>query len=225
MIPLLLGLGLWQLHRREWKHDLIARLAAAKTLPPVTAHDYTLAMIGAADLQYRRAEVDCRPGRVVPYDIRGGESAAGGGDGATGSGGGGEGGFLVVVDCHGAAKAGERRPDLVVVAGWTPRPDATRALDLDTTFTGTLIEHPYGSEPNRPRFMLIPTTAAPGLLPSRLPDPADLPDNHLNYALQWFAFAATLAVIYFVYLRQWRRGGADVRRSPPDGGSGGRARR
>ncbi len=208
MIPLLIGLGVWQLHRRAWKHDLIARLEAARTLPPVTPHDYYRAMIGATDLQYRRAEVDCRPGRVAPYDIRGGESATSSGDGATGSGGGGEGGFLVVVDCHSPPGRGERRrPDLVVVAGWTPRPDATHALDLDTTFTGTLIEHPYGSASDRPRFMLIPTTATPGLLPSRLPDPADLPDNHLSYALQWFAFAATLAVVYAVYVRQWRRGG------------------
>jgi surfeit locus 1 family protein len=191
MIPVLIALGVWQLQRRDWKHDLIARLEAAKTLPPVTAHDYYRAMIGLADLQYRRAEVDCRPGPVAPYDVKGGTSA---GD---------EGGFLILVDCNDPAR--HAKPDLVVVAGWTLRPDTVKRIDLDTHFAGTLIEHPYGAEPGRPQFMLIPATAAPGLLPSRVPVPDDLPDNHLNYALQWFAFAATLGVIYGIYVRRWRR--------------------
>ncbi len=201
MLPVLLGLGVWQLQRREWKHALITRLEAAKSLPPVTGHDYYRAMIGTADLQYRRAEVDCRPGRVAPYDVKGGTSADD------------QGGFLVLVDCNDPAR--HARPDLVVVAGWTLRPDAVKAIDLDTRFVGTLIEHPYGTEAGRPQFMLIPTTAAPGLLPSRVPVPDDLPDNHMSYALQWFAFAATLAVIYAVYVRQWRRGKPSVEEPLP----------
>ncbi len=192
MLPVLLGLSYWQFAiRRPWKADLIAKLEAARTLPPVTAHDYYRAMIGAADLQYRRAETDCRPGRVRPYDVKGGTSA---GD---------DGGFLILVDCNDPAR--HAKPDLVVVAGWTIRPDAVTTLDLDTHFTGTLIEHPYGKEPGRPQFMLIPTTAVPPLVPSRIPTPDDLPDNHLSYALQWLAFAVTLAAVYGVYLRQWRR--------------------
>ena len=55
--------------------------------------------------------------------------------------------------------------------------------------------------------MLIPATAVAPLARSRLPVPADLPDNHLSYAVQWMAFAVTLAAVYLVYLRQWRRGG------------------
>ena len=197
MLPVLLGLSYWQFAiRRPWKAELIARLEAARTLPPVTAHDYYRAMIGLDNLQYRRAEVDCRPGRVRPYDIRGGTSATGG-DGE------GQGGFLVLVDCNDPAR--HRPPDLVVVAGWTLRPDTVASLDLDTTFAGTLIEHPYGREAGRPQFMLIPTTAVSPLAPSRLPTPGDLPDNHLSYALQWLAFAVTLAGVYLVYLCQWRR--------------------
>ena len=191
MIPALIALGVWQLERRAWKHALIARLEAAKSLPPVTPHDYYRAMIGLADLQYRHAEVDCRPGKVAPYDVKGGTSADD------------QGGFLVLVDCNDPAR--HAKPDLVVVAGWTLRPATVTSLDLDTRFAGTLIEHPYGTAPGRPQFMLIPATAAPGLLPSRIPVPDDLPDNHLSYALQWFAFAATLAVIYALYVRQGRR--------------------
>lgn len=200
MLPVLLGLAYWQgFVRLPWKHDLIARLEAAKTLPPVTGHDYYRAMIGAADLQYRRAETDCRPGRVKPYDVKGGTSAAGGADGGVG-------GFLILIDCNEPAR--HAKPDLVVVAGWTLRPDTVTTLAVDTHFTGTLIEHPYGKEPGRPQFMLIPATAVAPLAPSRLPTPDDLPDSHLSYAFQWLAFAVTLAAVYAVYLRQWRRGRA-----------------
>ena len=153
MVPILIGLSYWQFAiRRPWKAHLIAQLDAAQHLPPVGPGDFYRAMIGAADLQYRRAEIDCRPGRVRPYDLRGGTSADD------------QGGFLVLVDCNDPARP--RPPDLVVVAGWTARPDAVTTIDLDTSFTGTLIEHPYGREPNRPLFMLIPTTAVAGLLPS-----------------------------------------------------------
>ena len=157
MLPILLGLSYWQFAiRRPWKAALIAQLEAARSLPPVTASDYFHAMLGEADLQYRRAEVDCRPGRVKPYDVRGGTSAAGGADGGTG-------GFLVLVDCNDPAR--HRAPDLVVVAGWTLRPDRITALTLDTRFSGTLIEHPYGKDRARPQFMLIPTTAVAPLAP------------------------------------------------------------
>lgn len=192
MFPVLLGLSYWQFAvRRPWKHDLIARLEAAKTLPLVDSDDYDRARRGAVDLQYRRAEVDCRPGRIKPYDLKGGTSASD------------VGGFLVLIDC--ALPAGRTKPTMVVVAGWTLRPNRVVSLDVVTHFTGVLIEHPYGNAPERPQLMLIPTTAVPPLTASRLPTPDDLPDSHLSYAFQWLAFAVTLAVVYAVYLRQWRR--------------------
>ena len=37
------------------------------------------------------------------------------------------------------------------------------------------------------------------------PDPRDMPNNHLSYAVQWFLFALTALVIYFLALRKkWR---------------------
>lgn len=209
MLPVLLGLAYWQgFVRRPWKHVLIAQLEAAKTLPPVTGHDFYRAMIGGDNLQYRRAEVDCHPGRVKPFDIKGGTSAAGGADGGIG-------GFLILVDCNDPAR--RAKPDLVVVAGWTLRPDTVTALTIDTRFTGTLIDHPYGKQPGKPQFMLIPDTAVPPLAPSRVPTPDDLPDSHLSYAFQWLAFAVTLAGVYLVYLRQWRRGDPVIARDTPGG--------
>ena len=45
-----------------------------------------------------------------------------------------------------------------------------------------------------PRLVADPPVG--GLQPLALPDPADLPNNHLAYAIQWFIFAQTALVIY-----------------------------
>ena len=189
MVGVMIWLGFWQLQRREWKHKLIASLEAAQTLPPVSGREFYRAMIGAGSVQYRRAVVACHPGRVAPYDIRGGESATG------------ESGFLVLVAC---SHPPGRGPDLVVVAGWTLNPSPP-PLVVDTEFDGTIIERPYDKQPDRPMFMLIPKTAVPPLAPSKRPVPADLPDSHLSYAIQWFAFALTLSVIYTIFVLRRRR--------------------
>ena len=41
-----------------------------------------------------------------------------------------------------------------------------------------------------------------GLAANAAPDPRELPDNHLAYAFQWFFFAMTALVIYFLALRR-----------------------
>ncbi|MXO84871.1 SURF1 family protein [Altererythrobacter aurantiacus] len=44
-----------------------------------------------------------------------------------------------------------------------------------------------------------------GLQPLARPDPADLPNNHLAYAGQWFFFALTALVIYILALKRRNR--------------------
>lgn len=192
MLAVLVLLGIWQLERRTWKHELIDQLEAAQSLPLLTPADFFKAMNGEASVQYRRAELQCSPGTVMPYDLKGGSSA------------GGTSGYLILVSCR---PDQSKAPDIVVVAGWTKRPDAARTpVAVDTEFTGLIIERPYGDAPGRPQFMLIPDTAVPPLQPSRMPSPQDLPDNHLSYAGQWFGLAAVLAVIYALWLRRRLRG-------------------
>lgn len=189
-LAILVTLGLWQLRRAEWKRELIATLNAAASLPPVSPAEFRSAMMGDISVQYRRAELPCAPGEVLPYDVKGGSSAKG------------DSGFLVLVSC----RPNNRPPDIVAVAGWSRRADAgRRTVKVDTVFRGLVIERPYGDAPARPRFMLIPDTAAPPLVPSRLPSPGDLPDNHLSYAGQWFGLAGVLAIIYALWMRRrWR---------------------
>jgi cytochrome oxidase assembly protein ShyY1 len=50
--------------------------------------------------------------------------------------------------------------------------------------------------------MLIPDEAIPPLGRPLQPRAADLPDNHLAYAGQWFGLAIALAAIYGLYLRR-----------------------
>lgn len=74
-----------------------------------------------------------------------------------------------------------------------------------------LVEPPWGGGPVSgiiapgPRLVAIPPQA--GLEALAPPDPADIPNNHLAYAGQWFFFALTAIVIYVLALRRrWRQG-------------------
>ena len=49
---------------------------------------------------------------------------------------------------------------------------------------------------------LIAAPPLAGLAPLARPDPRDVPNNHLAYAVQWFLFAAIAAVIYALALRK-----------------------
>ena len=49
---------------------------------------------------------------------------------------------------------------------------------------------------------LIASRPPPGLALLAAPDPADIPNNHLAYAVQWFLFAAVAAVVYALALRK-----------------------
>ncbi len=50
-----------------------------------------------------------------------------------------------------------------------------------------------------PRLVADPPLA--GLQPNAKPDPKDIPNNHLAYAVQWFLFAGVALVIYALALR------------------------
>ena len=54
-----------------------------------------------------------------------------------------------------------------------------------------------------PRLVADPPQA--GLAANARPDPGDIPNNHLAYAVQWFFFALVALVIYAIALRKrWR---------------------
>lgn len=53
-----------------------------------------------------------------------------------------------------------------------------------------------------PGGRIVASEPVAGLEPLALPDPRDLPNNHLAYAGQWFFFALTALVIYVLALRR-----------------------
>ena len=55
---------------------------------------------------------------------------------------------------------------------------------------------------NKNRWRIIANPPLAGLSANAVPDPSDLPNNHLAYAVQWFLFALTALVIYFLALRK-----------------------
>ncbi len=186
----MIGLGLWQLDRRAEKRDAIA-LAQANPQRPSVA--FPMLPPVAPDLLFRPSSVHCL--RVVDWRVEAGRAA----DGSTGyrhiaeCATGAEGpGVLVAV---GVGQKPDQRPDWPggQVAGWISQEPDHRAL---------LSRIGGKAPPLRP--MLIARSAPPGLKPLAPPSAADLPNNHLAYAVQWFIFAALAMLIYGLALR--RRG-------------------
>jgi len=183
MVPVMIGLGFWQLHRADWKADLLVRLEAQAKQPVLET------AVLSDDLEFRRVRlmVDC-PDPIAKG--RSGKSAAG------------QVGFSMLLLCSTGAQP------LLVDAGWSDRPDgwAKRAAPWPPkgTFavTGTLVR--TGGE--GPRYTLVSEAVPPPLVPSAPPSLEDIPNNHMAYAVQWFAFAATLGIIYAVYVSRLRRG-------------------
>lgn len=93
-----------------------------------------------------------------------------------------------------------------VAIGWSERPEAP-------VWQGGTVE---GIVAPGPRLVVGRSVA--GLTPLAPPDPADIPNNHLAYAGQWFFFALTALVIYLLALRRrWRTGSSSPSREggPP----------
>ena len=77
-----------------------------------------------------------------------------------------------------------------VVLGWSQNPDAI-------SFGGGEVG---GFIAPGPRLVASPAVA--GLQDMSRPDPGDLPNNHMSYAMQWFFFALTALVIYALALQK-----------------------
>ncbi len=203
MLAVLLALGLWQVQRAGWKEALLARYRANSAVAPVRLAD--LPVDEPAALEFRRVRLDCE------VMARGLTFAGGNAQG--------EAGQHLFVPCRAADRA------LVVDLGWlpfrAPAPDLTgarlAAAGVARTWQpATAMERLAGARrPSaadfpgvEPRYFVqaVRLDAADG---AAWPEPSPLsvaavPNNHRAYAVQWFAFAAVLAVIYGLYLRRWR---------------------
>jgi cytochrome oxidase assembly protein ShyY1 len=186
-IAAMIGLGLWQLERRHWKEALIARYAAAAGKPPVAYPDrYPV----SDALLFRRGTALCQ--RVTGWTEAAGRTVSGAS------------GWRHIATCP----AGPGRPPVRVDVGVSssPSPPAWPGGAVSGTIGwapqhGSMIGRLWrGAAREEP--MITADRPAPGLAPSEPPSAADIPNNHLSYAIQWFLFAATAAVIYALALRR-----------------------
>ena len=173
-LPILIGFGVWQLQRAQWKEALLHDLARNSSAP--------LLDLGTGPIpetaQFRRVRLvlDCPAG---PATLRAGRNLDG------------KAGYSARIECRAGATTVTRD------TGWSARPDARTLPAASAAFEGRLVKGPADS------WLLVQSSAQPPLVPSAPPGLDTISNNHLSYAVQWFSFAAIFAVIYGLWLRRW----------------------
>ena len=179
-VGVMIRLGFWQLDRANQKDALLRQYARAVSL----SSEAPLPMDKAQRerVWFRRTTFECRAS---------GETRPMAGHNQKGETGWAQWGQCLAID---------GRPVAEVNLGWSQTPSAFRYDG--GSFSGTIApDGPAGAR-------VVSGQPLPGLQASASPDPNDIPNNHLSYAVQWFLFAATALVIYALALR--KRLAADV---------------
>lgn len=190
-VAAMIALGIWQLGRAREKAALLRSYAAAAAEPPTA-----FPMIPTDEtLLFRRASAFC----LQPLDER--VESGRGADGRSG--------WRHIVSCR---RGGAEGPGMTVDIGWSA--DFAKRSDwkggpvsgviAPAPDHSSLVARVTGRAPPR-EIMLVAATPAPGLAASAPPSPADVPNNHLAYAVQWFLFAGVAALIYVLALRRRQR--------------------
>ena len=204
MLAILIGLGVWQLQRLQWKRAILAEIDQAEAAPAIPLPDHPQ--------QFTKVEATGRfiPGKQARYgaevrDLPGGPTL----------------GSRVIEPLE---RPGQ--DPLLVDRGWSPdgpAPEPTGAVsvtgyirtpDMPGLFSAsddpaaryfyTLDPAKIGPALGLPRqapFTLVAMGDAPGS-PSpatALPRP---PNDHLNYALTWFGLALSLLAVFAAYCRK-----------------------
>jgi surfeit locus 1 family protein len=187
-VALMIKLGFWQLERRHEKEALIARYAAALNLPAIA---YPAIAMGDQYL-FRKAGGMCLEPvseTILPGSNRKAVR-----------------GWSHIIAC----RTGAEGPGMMVDLGWS------QGFDKKSGWKGGMVSGVIGSQPDhrsvveralgkgtKPGLILVADAAIAGLEPSATPSLAEVPNNHLAYAVQWFLFAAIASIIYALAL--WRR--------------------
>lgn len=177
-VAVMIGLGVWQLDRRAEKETLLAAYRTADGKPPIGWP--TLPLMEPLPL-FRHATGNCL--QVAGFRTAAGQNQKG------------EPGFLVIAEC----RTGAEGPGMAVELGWSKNPNAGKE------YRGGLVSGVIAPD-SISRMRLVAATPGPGLMPSALPSPGTIPNNHFSYAIQWFLFAGIAVTIYTLALRQrWRK--------------------
>jgi surfeit locus 1 family protein len=227
-IVALLGLGIWQVRRLEWKEGVLAKIAALTHAP---ARPLATVLVGGGAAEFMRVDAACAPAPspspavgLYRYAVRDGRIgwrllgacrlSAGPYDG-----------ILVdrgLIDRFAGLTSPQAAtfPPVREVTGVLRKAGGTPWLGPALMETGAgflawrVIDPPSLAKAaatagltNPAPFLLAPPRPpppAPGLTPAALPQ--DIPNNHLVYAITWFALAAIAAWFYGAMLISRSRG-------------------
>ena len=154
-------------------HEKEALLARYQAAPALSADvPFPQSEEMAEPVLYRRSRVDCR--MVTGLTTKAGHNAKG------------ENGMAHYASCT-LPDGGKAQ----VVLGWSRDPKAA------IRWRGGAV---MGIVAPGPRLVADPPLG--GLEANARPDPSDLPNNHLSYAVQWFLFALVALVIYGLAVRK-----------------------
>lgn len=223
-LTVLLALGTWQLERRVWKEDLLARIAALKDAPAEPLPVVMRRLAEGHDVEFTRVQAVCaelRPRVVYLYALHDGAPgwrpvvACRLGQGAHGS---------VLIDLGfqpGEAGAGPK-PQAVALAAGAPVVGVLRRPSPPTWFERLAPREPSAdrarwfrrdvdgmaqaigvTNPAPLMLMLESPAGGPGLV--RAPLPAGIPNRHLEYALTWYGLALALVAVYIAKLLRDRK--------------------
>jgi surfeit locus 1 family protein len=222
-LALCIALGVWQLHRLDWKADLIQRMETRLHDAPVPLG---MALSESSPEHYH---LEWRRVSLRGHFIHGGELYlfARGPNGATGV----QvitpfqwGSHGIVLVNRGFVPDAKRDPATRAAgqvlgeieirgvvrdsanSGWfTPPPDVRRRLWFARD-SKSMVDT-VGLKLVVPFFVEVDATPNPGGYPIGGQTIVEIPNNHLSYAITWFALALALAVVYLVYhARQGRLG-------------------
>jgi surfeit locus 1 family protein len=222
----LVGLGVWQLQRLQWKEGLIAKIEARTKAPPIGLEDAAAMAAQGEDPSYYRVRVSGRfdhakerylfavsEGRagwhvITPFETEDGET--------------------VLIDRgfvpHGlkdpASRADGEVEGTVAVTGIVRLPDRQGPFTPDNEPEANrwfwrdrdgLARSMFPGETVRvaPFFLEAEKGEAPGGWPEGGQTRLDLPNNHLHYAITWFLLAAALLGVYGVYVWKAKTGKRD----------------
>jgi surfeit locus 1 family protein len=230
-LSILIGLGVWQLQRLAWKSDMLARIAALEKAPAQPLGPVLAKAAAGQDIEFTRVTVDCPGIATAPYEqiysVMEGLVASRlvspcrltdePFDGVLV-----DRGFVLdtisarppvtddtaPVTVQGVLRKGDRKParagsGIASVGSEAPASGARVWFGRDLNALAKAL----GLKRPAPYFLMAETSTNPewkALTPAAIP--ADIPNNHLSYAITWFGLAAALLGVYAALLRKRMQG-------------------
>ena len=227
---LLSGLGVWQLQRLAWKETVLAQISARRdALPQALPPQKDWAKVNPDDYDYRhvimrgvfdharesflfRASATGAAGEGPGYEVLTPLALDDGGTVIVNR------GFAPAELKEPARRAASQVAGEVTISGLMRRPEARNAFtpadepDKNLWFTrdpAALAAH-WGLQGVAPFSVDADTTPNPGGWPKGGATVMKIPNNHLAYALTWFALATTLAAVTAVFIAKRERTPKDM---------------